>query len=254
MHRFIAPSASPKAIATRTGWSRTRGRHQRDEDDGGEREAAERRARRPELVEQLDREGRPRPAGRWRRGGRGRRARFRALCGTAAPSAARRSTPAPWPRRRPPAGRLVEPARALVALLGPQRRLGAAGSRAAPPRPPPAARGPRRSPTRAGACRGARSRTRPAATKPTTPDSSSATISPPREGRRAHRRQRLLAREAPGGAAGGEEELGHGVVVGRLSRAHARAVASPCFAPSSSRRSSVTAPPIAVGTPIASCE
>ena len=59
MHRFIAPSASPKTIATPIGWSSIRGRHSATRIDRGERQAAERRARRAELVEDLDRERRP---------------------------------------------------------------------------------------------------------------------------------------------------------------------------------------------------
>ena len=55
----MAPSASPKTIATPIGWSRDPRPPQRDEDHGGERQPAERRARRAELVEDLDREGRP---------------------------------------------------------------------------------------------------------------------------------------------------------------------------------------------------
>ena len=59
MQRFIAPSARPNATAVRRpGLAADLRPPPRDEDHGGEREPAERRACRPELVEQLDGERR----------------------------------------------------------------------------------------------------------------------------------------------------------------------------------------------------
>ena len=61
MQRFIAPSASPNATATRRsprGRPRSCGRQIATRISAAKREPPERRARRPELVEQLDRERR----------------------------------------------------------------------------------------------------------------------------------------------------------------------------------------------------
>ena len=223
MQRFIAPSARPNAIAVRRpGIAADPRPPDRDEDHRGEAEPPEGSTRRPELVEQLDGERRADLERRDREDDEGDAPVQSALAvpqlaqGRAVPHALLRLAVGA------PARRLVEPARALVALLGPQRRLGAAAlaqrrlarrqqraARAAPPR------------ARVGV-----EQRDLAARRHDEADHLASLLRDDlaaRERRRAHARQCLLAGEAPCRAARGDEELAHGGVVGRLSRAHARA-------------------------------
>src|SRR3954447_9768958 len=121
MHRFMAPSASPNTIATRIGWSRSRGRHSATRITAANARRPNAAPAGPSSSKTLTANAAP-TCGEMAARRTRPTARFRSLCGTAAPSAARRSTPFLDLSVRPPARRLVDPAGALVALLGPQRR------------------------------------------------------------------------------------------------------------------------------------
>src|SRR4051794_33734823 len=141
MQRFMAPSASPKRIATPTGLPRIRGRHHATRMTAA-------KASRPNAVPAGPRSSntstanaaptcrevtasrtsptaRAEPSTMGSGGWDGVRVE-----GLAVPQLSQRR-PVPHPLAHAavglPAGRLVDPAGALVALLGPQRRLGAAG-------------------------------------------------------------------------------------------------------------------------------
>ena len=233
MQRFIAPSARPKATATRDGAgglpAQPSAATSATRISAANAEPPERRARRPELVEQLDGERRAELQRRDREQDERRRPRH-ARPGALGNSAL--AVPQLAQRRAVPHALCASPS----AATRPPRRTGA-GARCAPrstasPRCSRLAqRRLARRQQRAARAAAPRARVRVeerdlAARRHDEADHLAFLLRhdlAARERRRAHGRQRLLAGEAPRRAARGEEQLGHGGVVGRFSRAHARA-------------------------------